>query len=115
MDRKFAVRPVMRWPPQPRAPTLADAKHLFDLCLLAVGHHHALIAEFLAARKENRFAKVVMLDVPFFPRIPLPTEVLNRPLVGLESGREEGVEPVVSDQLVHRPPGGGFCAVTLTD
>src|SRR5439155_271014 len=74
MDRKFAVRPVMRWPPQPRAPTLADAKHLFDLCLMAVGHHHAWIAEFLAVRKEHRFAKVVMLDVPFFPRIPLPTE-----------------------------------------
>src|SRR5213594_2619190 len=56
-----------------------------------------------------------MLDVPFFPRIPLPTEVLNRPLVDLESGREEVVEPVVSDQLVHRAPDGAFCAGTLTD
>src|SRR2546422_3041865 len=55
------------------------------------------------------------LDVPFFPRIPLPTEVLNRPLVDLESGREEVVEPVVSDQLVHRAPDGAFCAGTLTD
>ena len=86
----------MRWPPQPRAPTLADAKHLFDLCLMAVGYHHALIAEFLAVRKEHRFAKVVMLDVPFFPLIPLPMEVLNRPLVECQGGTEEVFEPIVS-------------------
>src|SRR6266699_2509521 len=51
----------------------------------------------------------------FFPRIPLPTEVLNRPLVDLQRGSEEVVEPVVSDQLVHRAPDGTFFAGTLTD
>ena len=30
-------------------------------------------------------------------------------------GAEEVVEPVVSDQLVHRAPDGAFCAGTLTD
>ena len=115
MDRECTVRPVMRGPPQPRPPTLPDAEHVFHRGLLPVGHDHTVVAELLAVRKEDRLAQGVVLDLAFFPPIPLPLEVVDCPVVDLESGREEVVEPVVADHLVHRAPDGAFFAGTLTD
>src|SRR4029453_6740686 len=115
MDREFAVRPVMRGPPQPRAPTLADTEHVFHLGLMPVGYDHAVIAELLAVRKEDGLAQVAVLDLSFFPPIPLPMEVVDHPLVDMQRGREEVVEPVVADLLVHLASDGPCLAGTLTD
>src|SRR5215813_28580 len=115
MDREFAVRPVMSGPPQPRPPTLADTEHVFHLGMLAVGHDHTVIAELLAVRKEDGLAQVAVLDLAFFPPIPLPLEVVDRPVGDMQGGREEVLEPVVADHLVHRTPDGSFCAGTLPD
>src|SRR2546430_11999164 len=43
MNRQFAIRPVIRRPPQAGTPALADAKHRFHFRLAPVGHHDALI------------------------------------------------------------------------
>src|SRR5712691_6444343 len=67
MDQELTVRPVMCWPPQSRSPTLADAEQVFHFGLVPVGYDHALIAEFLAIRKEDGLAQVAVLDLSFFP------------------------------------------------
>ena len=87
MDRQFAVRPVIRRPPQAGTPALADAKHLFHLRLAPVGHHHALIAQLLTVGKEDGLAKVAMFDRAFLAPIPLPAQRLDRPVVQMERRR----------------------------
>src|SRR6266446_10867709 len=115
MDREFAVRPVMRGPPQPRPPTLADTEQVFHLGLMPVGHNHAVIAEILAVRKEDGLTEVAVLHLSLFSPIPLPMEVGDRPVLDMQRGSEEVVEPVVTDQLVHFTSDGSFLAGTLTD
>src|SRR5712691_5888262 len=99
MHRQFAVRPMIGRPPQAGASALADAKHLFRLGLAAVGQHHALRLKLLAVCKEDGLAEVTMLDRAFLAPIPLPTQILYPPLVEMEGGGKELLEPVVSHQL----------------
>src|SRR2546430_468626 len=91
MDREFTVRPVMRGPPQPRPPTLTDAEHVFHLGLVPVGHDHTVVAELLAVRKEDGLAQVAVLDLAFFPPIPLPLEVVDCPVVDLQRGEKKSL------------------------
>jgi len=77
MDRQLAVRPVMRWPPQPGR-RLVLMRNIASTLPAGGRPPHALIAEFLAVRKST-VCQVVMLDVPFFPCIPLPTRSRTAP------------------------------------
>src|SRR5439155_3368626 len=99
MHRQFAVRPMIGRPPQAGASALADAKHLFRLGLAAVGQHHPLRLKLLAVCKEDGLAEVTMLDGAFLAPIPLPTQILHPPVLEMEGGGKEHLEPVVSHQL----------------
>ena len=89
MDREFAIRPVIGRPPQSRPPALADAEHLLRFRLAPVGHHHALIAQVLAVRKEDRPPEVAMLDLRASCAVPRPMEIVDRPVVQPEGRGEE--------------------------
>src|SRR6266705_4166237 len=99
MHRQCAVRPMRGRPPQAGASALADAKHRFRLGLAAVGQHHALRLKLLAVGKEDGLAEVTMLDRAFLAPITLPTQLLHPPVVEMEGGGKELLEPIVSHQL----------------
>src|SRR5712691_6012874 len=99
MHRQFAVRPMVRRPPQAGASALADAKHRFRLGLATGGQHHAVRLQVLAVGKEDGLAEGPMLDRAVLAPIPLPAEILHPPVVEMEGGGKELLEPVMAHQL----------------
>src|SRR2546430_8982079 len=98
MDQQFAIRPVIRRPPQPGTPTLADAEHLFYLGLAPIGHHDALIVQLPTVGKKDGSPKGPMFDHTFFAPIPLPAQRLDGPMVQMERRRAKVFESIMAQR-----------------
>src|SRR2546426_7903 len=106
MNVQFALRPVIRRPPQPGAPAFADAEHLLHPGLVPIGFHDASRFKLLAVGKEDGLATVAMFDLPLLTPLPLPGAIHHRPLTQREGGYKEVFESVVAYQLGDLAPDG---------